>query len=277
MLDPRTVASTYVRALLAAVEAEGIAADTVLQGLVIDQVQLAAANGRLGVMAVHRIWQRALVLADDSLLGLKVADNVKPGTFRVLGLAAMSSATLAEAVQLMLRYHRLVSEAGVLSAIHHDNGDISLCYTEQPMPFQMLAQQVEAIVGAILRQADSDLCRVHCQLADQQLADLPSAGLVTAFAIQWLSTQSSGAMRIDDLARALGLSVRSLQRQLQAEGRNWTAVVDSARQQGFVSLRQQGLSLETIAQKLGYHDASSLSRAARRWFGKPPMKHGHET
>ena len=35
-------------------------------------------------------------------------------------------------------------------------------------------------------------------------------------------------------------------------------------------LLQEGWSLEAAAQRLGYHDASSVSRAARRWFGVTP-------
>jgi AraC-like DNA-binding protein len=86
-----------------------------------------------------------------------------------------------------------------------------------------------------LTQADAELCRVHYELA-----------------------------------QCLGISVRSLQRQLQQEGQSWTTVVDAARREALITLLQQDLPLEQVAQRLGYHDASSLSRAARRRLSKTP-------
>lgn len=327
MLDPRTVANTYVRTLLGAVEALGVPSAQLLQGLPVSEDDLSTPNGRIGVALVRTIWERALALTGDPLLGLKVAESMQPGTFRVLGLAAMSCASLAEALALMLRYQRLVSEAGTLTAQTQANGDVVVIYTPQPMRLPLLPPQVEAISGGILcqarwlagrrlvpvevafahaapaetaayreffgvevqfnapdnrvrlaaadlrialPQADADLCRLHCELADRQLASLPQVGYISGFAMQWLSTRTSGAARIGDLAVALGLSVRSLQRQLQLEGQRWTTVVDTARRDALAALLQQGVSLEDAAQRLGYHDASSLSRAARRWFGKTP-------
>jgi AraC-like DNA-binding protein len=327
VLDPRTVANSWLRTLIATVEAQGVPAAQLLQGLPLDEQALSAANGRVGIDLVHRLWQRAVELTGDRLLGLKVPAYVKPNTFRVLGHATMSSASLHEALNLMLRYHRLVSEAGTFSSETHADGDITIVYTEQPLRTPMSPQQVEAIVGCMvaqagwlagrrviprelafrhaaqglaqayheffgitpqfsadanllrlvatdlatpLPQADADLCRLHCDLADRQLASLPEIGFVTAFAVQWLTARSSGAARINELAVAMGMSVRSLQRQLQQEGKSWTQVVDAARRETFSKLMQQGVTLDDAAQKLGYHDASSLSRAARRWFGKTP-------
>ena len=77
---------------------------------------------------------------------------------------------------------------------------------------------------------------------------------------------------VGDLAQALGLSVRNLQRQLAAEGTSWSQLVDAARRDALQSLVRKGLPLGEAAERMGYHDASSLSRAARRWFGMPPAK-----
>ncbi|HSW11793.1 MAG TPA: AraC family transcriptional regulator [Solimonas sp.] len=327
MLEPRSVANTYARTLLATAQACGVAPAQVLQGLPVDEAQLADASGRISVALIHRIWKRAVTLTGEPLLGLRMAEQMKPGSFRVLGLAAVSSATLAQALAVLLRYQRLVSEAGMLAAQVDAKGNSIVSYTEQPMRFRMLPQQVEAVIGGLLLQArgfagssllplsvsfrhgpqgdladyrkffgieprfeapvhaigiraadlklalpqaDADLCRMHCELAERQLAQLPQIGYVTGFAVQWLSGQASGAARIGDLAVAMEMSLRSLQRQLKAEGSSWTAVVDRARRETLMTLLQQGVSLEDAAQRLGYHDASSLSRAARRWFGKAP-------
>lgn len=321
----RTVANAYVRTLLATAESYGVPRADVLRGLPVSEDSLAAPNGRTGVAVFNRMWARALQLTGDPMLGLRMAQGVKPTTFRVLGLAVMSCRTLGEAVEILLRYQRLVSEAGTLSLEREDAGGASLVYTQQPMRFQLLPQQVEAILGGVFRQAtwlagrrlkprsvsfrhapqvdlehyraffgveprfgaaqnqlglgeeflrtplphaDPELCRLHCSLADQELARLPPVGFVAGFAVQWLAARASGSARLGDLARAVGVSARTLQRQLHDEGTRWTAVVDRARRDALSALLREGVSLEAAAQRLGYHDASSLSRAARRWFGK---------
>lgn len=325
MLDPRTIANPYVRTLLGVLESQGVDVRALLARLRLDAALLDDPNGRIAPEQLRRIWQHGLALTDDPLLGLKVAEAARPSTFRALGLAALSSASLQHALALMLRYYRLVSESGVLAAQPQASGDVCIVYTEQLTRLRLLPQQVEAIVGGILvmarglaerplvptavafrhtaqgdaaayrrffgcavqfdasahrlqlsaadlarrlPHADADLHRLHCELLDRQLAGLPQPGSVTAFATQWLSARVSGAARIDDLALALGLSVRALQRQLQQEGRPWTTLVDTARRDALQLLLRQGVSLDEAARRLGYHDASSISRAAKRWFGR---------
>ena len=329
MLDPRTIANAYVRTLLGVIEGYGVAADDVLRGTRVDIAALDAPNGRIGVEDMHRLWAHGLALTQDPLLGLKVAEATKPTTFRVLGLATMSSASLGDALALMLRYHRLVSESGVMTTETHANGDVSVHYSAKLMRVQQFPQQVEAIVGGMcvmarwlaerplapvavrfrhaplgdvsayrrlfgcdvqfnapahtlrfaaadlarrLPQADAELHRMHRDLLDRQLDGLPQPGHVTAFAQQWLPAQPAGRMRIPDLAAALGMSVRAVQRQLQHEGQSWTQLVDTARKHALEHCLSQGLTIEAAAQHLGYHDASSLSRAAKRWFGKTAGK-----
>ena len=327
MLDPRTVSTAYVRTLLATVEAQGVPPEQVLRGLPVDPASIAQANGRLGVGVARLIWDQALALTADPLLGLKVAQDMKPTTFRVLGLATMSCASLEQAIGLMLRYQRLVSESGTLAAHVQADGSIALVHTEQTTRVRILPQQVEALLGGVYRQAlwlaarnfqpvsvsfrhaaqgewpsyqqcfgmvpqfeadanrivfpaaavkaplphaDADLCRMHCDMADRQLAGLPQVGYASSFAVQWLAQRSDANWQIEDLAAALGMSKRSLQRTFKDEGTSWAALVDSMRRTSLVALLQQGASLESAAQRLGYHDASSVSRAAKRWFGMTP-------
>lgn len=125
-------------------------------------------------------------------------------------------------------------------------------------------------LSAPLPHADADLCRMHCDLADRELASLPQVGYASSFAVQWLAHRADANPSIEDLAAALGMSVRSMQRTLKEEGTSWATLVDNMRRAALEGLLQQGWSLEAAAQRLGYHDASSVSRAARRWFGVTP-------
>ena len=323
MLDRRTVATTYVRAVLAAAETHGIDAERVLRGLMVDQASLAIATGRISVSVARQIWERAVTLTANPLLGLKAGQDTRPSNFGMLGLACMSCASLQQAIGVMLRYQRLVSESGMVAAQAQKNGDVALIHTEQAI-LPLLPQQVEAVIAGIYHQArwlagrdflpttvqfrhaplgslesyqrcfgitpcfeadtsmivfamadlqaplpyaDADLCRMHCDAADHQLAALPQVGGIASFAVQWISSRVCGTVRVEDLADALSMSVRSLQRALKDEGQSWSVVVDEARREALVKLLRQGHSLAEAAQQLGYHDASSISRAARRWFG----------
>lgn len=66
-------------------------------------------------------------------------------------------------------------------------------------------------------------------------------------------------------ALRLHVSPRTLQRLLEREGTTWRSEVDAARREHAARLRQTGVTSSQAALRLGYSDARSLRRAARRW------------
>jgi AraC-like DNA-binding protein len=80
-----------------------------------------------------------------------------------------------------------------------------------------------------------------------------------------------GNPSLDTLARRLGISTRTLQRELAKSGTSWRAELDAARQRRAEHARQAGEpSMAMLARLLGYADARSLRRAMRRWNGQQP-------
>lgn len=76
---------------------------------------------------------------------------------------------------------------------------------------------------------------------------------------------------IDDVARDLHTSSRTLQRRLQDAGSNFQRVLDEARHQmARHYLGNSVLELNEAAYLLGYEDANSFTRAFRGWEGMPP-------
>ena len=76
---------------------------------------------------------------------------------------------------------------------------------------------------------------------------------------------------LDEVARALNLSSRSLRRRLDDEGTSFRDLVEETRRQ----LAEQMLSttdmkLDELAVHLGYADTASFTRAFRRWHGVSP-------
>jgi AraC-like DNA-binding protein len=78
---------------------------------------------------------------------------------------------------------------------------------------------------------------------------------------------------IDDIADALHISPRTLQRRLQDEGSNFQRVLDEARHQlARHYLHNSVLELNEAAYLLGYEDGNSFVRAFRTWEGVPPAR-----
>ena len=75
------------------------------------------------------------------------------------------------------------------------------------------------------------------------------------------------------VARRLGISERSLRRQLAAEGDSFRALVDEVRRTKAESLlKESDTPIGEIALLLGFSDTSAFSRAFRRWCGISPQR-----
>lgn len=81
----------------------------------------------------------------------------------------------------------------------------------------------------------------------------------------------SGEANVMDVAAALGLSVRRLQRHLDRWGATFETMMDEHRSTiALAELVQGRLSITDIAFRLGYSDSAHFTRAVRRWTGRPP-------
>lgn len=75
----------------------------------------------------------------------------------------------------------------------------------------------------------------------------------------------------EEAARAAGMSERTLERRLAERGTSYSEIVEEVlRERAARLLRETDLSVEEIADRLGYSDAANFTRAFRRWTGKPP-------
>jgi AraC-like DNA-binding protein len=78
---------------------------------------------------------------------------------------------------------------------------------------------------------------------------------------------------IENIAEALHISSRTLQRRLQDEGSSFQRVLEEARHQlARKYLNNSVLELNEAAYLLGYNDANSFVRAFRTWEGMPPAR-----
>jgi AraC-like DNA-binding protein len=78
---------------------------------------------------------------------------------------------------------------------------------------------------------------------------------------------------VEDVARSLGMSKRTLARRLLDEGLNFTEILQQLRRDLAVRyLDDRKLHVSKIAWLLGFHEVSAFTHAFKRWTGKTPSQ-----
>jgi AraC-like DNA-binding protein len=82
-----------------------------------------------------------------------------------------------------------------------------------------------------------------------------------------------GRVLVEDVARSLGMSERTLTRRLSDEGLNFTEILQQLRRDLAVRyLDDRKLHVSNIAWLLGFHEVSAFTHACKRWTGKTPSQ-----
>ena len=119
--------------------------------------------------------------------------------------------------------------------------------------------------------ADDQTMRLLTEVCERQLQE---AEAETSFIgrLRWfLINRVSSPPRLDDAARALGLSPRSLRRRLATLGTSYQTLLDEVRGRTATRLLQESNApVSTIAYELGFGSPSDFSRAFRKWTGRSP-------
>jgi AraC-like DNA-binding protein len=112
-------------------------------------------------------------------------------------------------------------------------------------------------------------------VADASMRELSlgegSLDLRARVAVALRGALAAGRSDIEHVARAMGMSPRSLQRALAADRLSYRQVLDEVRYLVAAPLLAgRELSLEQIAERVGYADGKAFRRAFRRWSGMAP-------
>jgi AraC-type DNA-binding domain-containing proteins len=138
----------WVLAIVRAMRASGIDPDKVLSDIGMDPSRLEGGYGRYSQEQISKLWREAVALSDSDF-ALRVAAEVRPSTFHVVGYAMSCSATLSRALNRFAFYCRLISDSAtatltesgekVILAIVFDTGG------EPP-----IYQTVETVLASVL-------------------------------------------------------------------------------------------------------------------------------
>ena len=136
----------------------------------------------------------------------------------------------------------------------HNALDFAAADIERPLP---------TANAELARRSDEVVVRYLDRLAAYALADQVRAVLVNAL--------PSGELSQREAARRVGVSPRSLQRRLIAEGTSYKQLLDETRLLLARSYVEEGRrSIQEIAYLLGFSEPSAFSRAFKRWTGSSP-------
>ena len=126
-------------------------------------------------------------------------------------------------------------------------------------------------LDAQLPTANPVLLRVNEQVLTDYLARLDRGEVTVQVQAKLIQLLPSGELDESSIARALNLSLRSMQRKLKARGVSFRKLLDDTRRQlAEQYLKDSTLSVSEIAYLLGFAEVSSFSRAFRRWTGHAP-------
>lgn len=113
------------------------------------------------------------------------------------------------------------------------------------------------------------LCDDYCRQALARLASVET----TAQRLRAMFAESPGRLSTaGEAAALLGVSLRTLQRQLQQEKTGYHHVVDEFRHEQACNMLDQGMEAKTIAYLLGFQDVGSFRRVFNQWTGLPPSR-----
>ena len=104
--------------------------------------------------------------------------------------------------------------------------------------------------------------------------DSPKGGFFPDVRELVIDRLAKGPLRIDDIARELGMSSKTLERRLGERGVTFSALLDEVRcELAKRYLGETDFRLEQVAYLIGYSEPAPLVRAFKRWTGTTPMKY----
>lgn len=143
-----------------------------------------------------------------------------------------------------------------------------------PMRFDQPSHRLlfdSALLSLPLTLHDPAAARLAREQCERELEALGQKGELIFRVRALLPRPDRGFRSLDEVAKALGVSPRTLKRQLAGEGAKFSQLLEEQRRErATLLLRASELRIEEIAERLGYSDPANFVRAFRKWTGMTP-------
>jgi len=128
-----------------------------------------------------------------------------------------------------------------------------------------------ALLDLRLPMADRVALRLAREQCQRELEAIGHDGRLVSMVRSLIAPRRGGFRSLEEVACLLHVSVRTLKRRLAARGTSYSALLDEARRDRALILLGSGmLSVEQVADQLGYSNAANFARAFRRLTGTTP-------
>lgn len=174
---------------------------------------------------------------------------------------------------LALRARAATSDAFVPRAVRFTHaGKSSAAYVDVfrvPVVFRAQHDEIE-LDAAMLELPLATADPITSQVLEERIAQLATPPAASFLERVRHAARARLDASPDDVARALGISARTLRRHLDQEGETFRGVVDALRRERADELLGTGMTIKEVGAALGFSEASAFSRAYKRWTGKAP-------
>lgn len=326
MSTESSLASTWL-VFFRLLEVHGIDPHRLLREFGLDPQLVGRPGARLPSRMVDVITERACQLIDDPAFGLGAAACWHPSSLGVLGYAWLSSSSLHEGLNRLVRHSRLLGDrwrcrcvkegGGVRFVYASGRGEtrvgnaltdfglslfLDMCRSNferkldpvnvslrrarplDPSPYQdffacelAFGADEDAFLLAtedaerLLPTANQELAATFDAILAEQLALHCDRDLVSRCQAFLLKQLTSGEPCVEALAKALGMSRRSLQRRLKEAGTSYQRVLEETRYELARRYLQDPVkSVTEITFLLGFSEQGAFTRAFKRWNGSAP-------
>lgn len=111
----KTTSSSWAMGIVKSLEMDGLDCQALFTECGLVYADLENPDARFSQDSITRLWQRAVQISGNPAIGLNMARTVRPASFSVAGYALMSSRTLKEGFERLVRYLRIISDSAELS------------------------------------------------------------------------------------------------------------------------------------------------------------------
>lgn len=126
------------------------------------------------------------------------------------------------------------------------------------------------ILDLPITMSDPDALRLAREQCERELDRLGYQQSYVARVRAVLGAHERELPSLEETASQLGASARTIKRKLAEEGSSYSNLVEEVQAARALSLLKSELTVDEIANRLGYSDAANFTRAFRRWTGKTP-------
>ncbi len=324
-LDKKVVPMIQVKALVRSLAERGIAPEISLKDTGID-----LSGERVTYRQRLKQLENMLQLTDTRGYWLESSRAASISDYGLLGYAMMSSATLEQAVQIAVKYHRM---AGALFELAFDtDGDEAVLRIEHQIASGEVAQYlvedlfvgITGLIGLLLGRdhtptrirlnypapdyAEKHAQRFRCPVefdrryceyrfrltelseplaeADENTARICEEScrkllnqmeieedIISRICHLLLSTPGEFP-KLDAVAERLSLGARTLRRRLRELGTSYQKILDDVRRELAIEyLQTTNLTVQEIAELLGYSEVTNFRRAFMRWVDLSPYQY----